>query len=128
MDLEQLGAQEAAAYFLAQYSKYSGDPAPPSLWHHYVAYRAYVRAKVSLIQARQGAPGAEGAAGRLALTALRHLRSSAVCLVIVGGLPGSGKSTLSGALADRLGVSLISSDRVRKELAGIPAEQSTAAP
>lgn len=29
MDLEQLGAPEAAAYFLAQYSEYSGDPAPP---------------------------------------------------------------------------------------------------
>jgi len=35
-------------------------PAPPALRHHYVAYRAFVRAKVSLIQARQGAPGADG--------------------------------------------------------------------
>jgi aminoglycoside phosphotransferase family enzyme/predicted kinase len=127
MDLEQLGAPEAAAYFLAQYSEYSGDPAPPSLWHHYVAYRAFVRAKVSLIQARQGAPGAQAASRRLTSTALRHLRSSTVCLVLVGGLPGSGKSTLSGALADRLGVALLSSDRLRKELAGIPPEQSAAA-
>ncbi|MEU8849542.1 AAA family ATPase [Streptomyces sp. NPDC048564] len=127
MDLEQLGAPEAAAYFLAQYSEHSGDPAPPSLWHHYVAYRAFVRAKVSLIQARQGAPGAEAAARRLVSTTLRHLRTSAVGLTLVGGLPGSGKSTLSGALADRLGVTLLSSDRLRKELAGIPAEQSAAA-
>jgi aminoglycoside phosphotransferase family enzyme/predicted kinase len=127
MDLEQLGALEAAAYFLAQYGEYSGDPAPPSLWHHYVAYRAFARAKVSLIQARQGAPAAEAASRRLASTALRHLRTSAVCLTLVGGLPGSGKSALSGALADRLGVTLLSSDRVRKELAGIPAEQSAAA-
>jgi predicted kinase len=127
MDLEQLGAPEAAAYFLAQYSEYSGDPAPPSLWHHYVAYRAFVRAKVSLIQARQGAPDAESACRRLVTTALRHLRTSAVGLTLVGGLPGSGKSTLSGALADRLGVTLLSSDRLRKELAGIPAEESAAA-
>jgi aminoglycoside phosphotransferase family enzyme/predicted kinase len=127
MDLEQLGAPEAAAFFLAQYSEYSGDPAPPSLWHHYVAYRAFVRAKVSLIQARQGAPGAQMAARRLVMTALRHLRTSAVGLTLVGGLPGSGKSTLSGALADRLGVTLLSSDRLRKELAGIPAEESAAA-
>ncbi|MEV7130034.1 AAA family ATPase [Streptomyces sp. NPDC093260] len=127
MDLEQLGAPEAAAYFLAQYGEYSGDPAPPSLWHHYIAYRAYVRAKVSLIQACQGAPGSEVAARRLASMALRHLRTSAVGLTLVGGLPGSGKSTLSGALADRLGVTLLSSDRLRKELAGIPAEQSAAA-
>uniref|UniRef100_UPI000FC9F3CA bifunctional aminoglycoside phosphotransferase/ATP-binding protein n=1 Tax=Actinacidiphila soli TaxID=2487275 RepID=UPI000FC9F3CA len=121
MDLEQLGAPEAARFFLAQYSEYSGDPAPPSLWHHYVAYRAFVRAKVSLIQARQGAPDAAAASQRLVVTALRHLRTSAVGLTLVGGLPGSGKSTLSGALADRLGVTLVSSDRLRKELAGIPA-------
>jgi aminoglycoside phosphotransferase family enzyme/predicted kinase len=126
MDLEQLGAPEAAAFFLAEYSEYSGDPAPPSLRHHYVAYRAFVRAKVSLIQARQGTPRAEAASRRLIMTALRHLRASAVGLTLVGGLPGSGKSTLSGALADRLGVTLLSSDRLRKELAGIPAEESAA--
>ncbi|MFE1441105.1 AAA family ATPase [Streptomyces sp. NPDC058739] len=127
MDLELLGAPQAAAYFLARYGEYSGDPAPPSLWHHYVAYRAFVRAKVSLIQARQGAPGAQTASRRLVSTALRHLRTSAVSLTLVGGVPGSGKSTLSGALADRLGVTLLSSDRLRKELAGIPVERSAAA-
>ncbi|WP_255945616.1 bifunctional aminoglycoside phosphotransferase/ATP-binding protein [Streptomyces odontomachi] len=127
MDLERLGAPEAAAFFLAAYSEYSGDPAPPSLRHHYVAYRAFVRAKVALIQARQGADDAQGAARRLITTALRHLRACTVGLTLVGGLPGSGKSTLSGALADRLGVTLLSSDRLRKELAGIPAEQSAAA-
>lgn len=127
MDLEQLGAPEAAAFFLSRYSEYSGDPAPPSLWHHYVAYRAFVRAKVSLIQAQQGASGAAAASHRLVTTALRHLRAAAVGVTLVGGLPGSGKSTLSGALADRLGVTLLSSDRLRKELAGIPAEQPAAA-
>ncbi|MGW2914237.1 bifunctional aminoglycoside phosphotransferase/ATP-binding protein [Streptomyces asoensis] len=127
MDLEQLGAPEAAAYFLARYGEYSADPAPASLWHHYVAYRAFVRAKVALIQAGQGASGARAAARRLASSALRHLRTSAVGLTLVGGPPGSGKSTLSGALADRLGVTLLSSDRMRKELAGIPAERSAAA-
>ncbi|WP_149549281.1 AAA family ATPase [Streptomyces marokkonensis] len=127
MDLEQLGVPESAASFLARYSEYSGDPAPPSLWHHYVAYRAFVRAKVSLIQSRQGAAGAQGASRRLVAAALRHLRTSAVGLTLVGGLPGSGKSTLAGALADRLGVTLLSSDRLRKELAGIPAEQPAAA-
>lgn len=74
---------------------------------------------MSLIQAGQGAPGARSASRRLLSTTLRHLRTSAVGLTLVGGLPGSGKSTLSGALADRLGVTLLSSDRLRKELAGI---------
>ncbi|GGN88293.1 hypothetical protein GCM10011579_081940 [Streptomyces albiflavescens] len=98
----------------------------PSLWHDYVAYRAFVRAKVSLIQARQGPPGAAATARRPASTALHHLRTPAVSLTLVGGLPGSGKSTVSGALADRLEVTLLSSDRLRKELAGIPARYSAA--
>ncbi|MER5206015.1 AAA family ATPase [Streptomyces sp. NPDC002825] len=128
MDLEQLDASDLAAFFLARYSEYSADPAPPTLRHHYVAYRAFVRAKVSLIQARQGAPDADLTARRLISSTLRHLRASAVGLTLVGGLPGSGKSTVSGALADRLGVTLLSSDRLRKELAGIPVDQSAAAP
>lgn len=123
MDLERLGAPDAAAFFLARYSEYAGDPAPPSLRHHYVAYRAFVRAKVSLFQAQQGIAAARSDAERLADIALRHLRASAVRLVLVGGLPASGKSTVAGALADRLGLTLLSSDRLRKELAGIPAEQ-----
>ncbi|MET9119174.1 AAA family ATPase [Streptomyces longwoodensis] len=127
MDLERLGAPEAAAFFLTRYGEYSGDPAPPSLWHHYVAYRAFVRAKVSLIQAEQGAPGAESAARRLLATALRHLRTAAVGLTLVGGMPGSGKSTLSGALADRLEATLLSSDRLRKEMAGLPPERPATA-
>lgn len=127
MDLEQLGAPEAASFFLNRYGEYSGDPAPRSLWHHYVAYRAFVRAKVSLVQAQQGASGGAAAYRRLVTAALRHLRTSAVGLTLVGGLPGSGKSTLAGALADRLGLTLLSSDRLRKELAGIPVEESAAA-
>ncbi|MGW2509765.1 bifunctional aminoglycoside phosphotransferase/ATP-binding protein [Streptomyces scopuliridis] len=127
MDLERLGAADAAAFFLARYSEYSGDPAPPSLRHHYVAYRAFVRAKVSLFQSRQGADSARAEAERLADLTVRHLRASAVRLVLVGGLPASGKSTLAGALADRLGLTLLSSDRLRKELAGVPPEQPSPA-
>jgi predicted kinase len=40
------------------------------------------------------------------------------CLVLVGGLPGTGKSTLARALAERAGFCVIRSDVVRKELAG----------
>ena len=39
------------------------------------------------------------------------------CLVLVGGLPGTGKSTLARALAERPASSVIRSDVVRKELA-----------
>ena len=40
-------------------------------------------------------------------------------LALVGGLPGTGKTTVGGALADRFGAVLLSSDRLRKELAGL---------
>jgi hypothetical protein len=54
MDLERLGAPELAAKFLGWYVEYAGDPAPPSLLHHYLAYRAFVRAKVACLRAEQG--------------------------------------------------------------------------
>jgi AAA domain-containing protein len=50
---------------------------------------------------------------------LPYLEVAAVRLALVGGLPGTGKTTLGGALADRFGAVLISGDRVRKEIAGI---------
>lgn len=44
-------------------------------------------------------------------------------LIVVMGLPGSGKTTLASALADRLGLVHLSSDVVRKELTGTPLTQ-----
>jgi predicted kinase len=45
------------------------------------------------------------------------------CLVLVGGLPGTGKSTLANALGERAGFRVIRSDVVRKELAGARREE-----
>lgn len=128
MDLEQLGAADLAEQFSRWYSEYAGDAAPASLRQHYVAYRAIVRAKVSCLRARQGDAAAPGEAARLAAAAIRHLRAGAVTLVLVGGPPGTGKSVLAGAVADRLGFTVLTSDRIRKELAGVPPEQHVAEP
>ena len=128
MDLERLGAGELAERFTGWYAEYSGDCAPVSLRHHYTAYRAFVRAKVSCLRCRQGDPAAGGEARRLAALALRHLHAGAVTLVLIGGLPGTGKSALTGALAGQLGFTELTSDRIRKELAGIPAGQKAPAP
>lgn len=127
MDLERLGAPGLAEHFAAWYGEYAADPSPPSLRHHYVAYRAFVRAKVACLRWGQGETDAARTAGRYTEIALRHLKAGAVTLVLVGGLPGTGKTTLSEALGDRLGFTVISSDRIRKELAEISPDISAAA-
>ena len=99
MDLERLGAGELADRSTGWYLEYSGDCAPVSLRHHYTAYRAFVRAKVSCLRCSQGDPAAGGEARQLAALALRHLHAGAVTLVLIGGLPGTGKSALAGVLA-----------------------------
>jgi aminoglycoside phosphotransferase family enzyme/predicted kinase len=128
MDLERLDAAELARRFVHWYAEYSGDPAPASLRHHYVAYRAFVRAKVACLRPGQGDPPVGGEARWLADIALRHLRAGAVTLVLVGGLPGTGKSALAAAVADRLGCVVLNSDRIRKELAGLPPQRGAAVP
>jgi aminoglycoside phosphotransferase family enzyme/predicted kinase len=46
-------------------------------------------------------------------------------LIIVTGLPGTGKSTLSAALARELGASVLSTDRIRSERRGRPSFSRT---
>ncbi|MCE3553154.1 AAA family ATPase [Pseudonocardia sp. RS11V-5] len=128
MDLEHLGAITAAERFLTDYAEFAGDPAPATLAHHYVAYRAGVRAKVACLRWDQNRDdrAAEDARAHLSLAAA-HLRRGAPRLALVGGLPGTGKSTLAGALADRTGAVLLSSDRLRKERAGLDPRTSASA-
>ena len=116
MDLERLGHPEAAAQFVSDYEAQAADEFPRTLLHHYVAQRAYVRAKVACLRAEQGdEDGAREARGLHAL-ALRHLRLGRRAVVLVGGLPGSGKSTLATALAAETGWVLLRSDEVRGDL------------
>jgi aminoglycoside phosphotransferase family enzyme/predicted kinase len=119
MDLERLGRPDAADRFLDAYVEFSGDPAPMSLRHHYIAYRAGVRAKVACLRHAQGDRAAADDAALHADIALQHLREGEVRLVLIGGLPGTGKTTLAAGLADRIGAVVLSSDRIRKELAGL---------
>lgn len=117
MDLERLGAPELGDRFLDWYVEFSAESHPRSLAEHYTAYRAHVRSKVACLRYAQGQrPAAAEAMSDLKI-ALRHLERGRVRLIVVGGLPGTGKSTLAGRLADRLGFVLLSTDEVRRELA-----------
>lgn len=134
MDLERLGRADLAAEFLAAYREFSGDRWPDSLAHHHIAYRAQVRCKVAALAWEQAAEGSQRRtesardARQLLELAGRHLAEGRVRLVVIGGLPGTGKSTLAARVAAALGAVLIRSDEVRKQLAGLEPGVSAAAP
>src|SRR5262249_46850754 len=93
----------------------------------YISYRAAVRGSVDGMKlAEQEVPEperrrAQARARAHWLLSLGELNSPShrPCLLLVGGLPGPGKSTLARALAECAGFELIRSDIVRKELVGI---------
>ncbi len=127
MDLERLGHPGLGIRFLGFYREVSGEQHPESLAHHYLAYRAHVRAKVACLRHDQGDASAAEEARGLHRLALQHLERGRVALVLVGGLPGTGKSTVARALADQLDAALLRSDEVRKELAGLEVTTAAAA-
>lgn len=119
MDLERVGAADLGARFLAWYREFAAETYPETLAQHYIAYRAHVRSKVACMRASQGDVAASEQAGQLLQMTYDHLTRGRVVLALVGGLPGTGKSTLAGGLADRLGWTVLRSDEVRKDLAGL---------
>ena len=115
MDLERLGRPDLAGRLLNSYATDVGDEWPESLAHHWIAYRAVVRAKVAAIRwSESEAAGDAQEAGRLLALALAHLQQGEVVLVVLGGLPGAGKSTLARQLTGPIGATLLSSDSLRK--------------
>jgi uncharacterized protein len=126
MDLEYHGRRDLARVFREAYFHASGDDEGRALPPFYKAYRAAVRGKVEgMEQAEKEVPEDERARALAKarahwLLALGELEEPGrrPCLVLVGGLPGAGKSTLARGLAARAGFTVIRSDVVRKEIAG----------
>ena len=116
MDLEFLGRQDLGEFFLERYRQLAGDDAPAALMDFYIAYRAVVRAKVDCVRFGQGRQEALADARRHLDIALDHLRVGSVRVVLIGGGPGTGKTTLARALAEQIQAQVISTDDVRKQL------------
>jgi predicted kinase len=130
MDLDHHGRADLGAAFVDAYVRASGDADLPALLDFYKCYRAYVRGKVLGLRLRQG-PLTPEAAGEVAGEAGAYFELARACadraarpgpplLAAVLGPPASGKTTVARALAGRLGLVHLSSDVVRKELAGLP--------
>ncbi len=128
MDLIHLGFDAIAQRVLDRYAELTAETHPRSLAQHYIAYRAHVRAKVCCLQYAQGDADKGDLARSMHRLAAERLAGSAPRLVIVGGGPGTGKSTLARGLSDAAGLAYVGSDIVRKELAGLsPLERAGAA-
>ena len=128
MDLERLGRPDLTRHFLDAYREFSAETHPRSLEHHYIAYRALVRAKVACLLAAGGRPSAGDDASALMELCARHLYQGRVHLVTVGGTPGTGKTTLADQIGRCLGWTVLRSDELRKEQAGLATLDRAAAP
>jgi aminoglycoside phosphotransferase family enzyme/predicted kinase len=109
---------QLAADFFEWYQEFSNEHHPPSLAHHYVAYRAHVRAKVAAIRHFQGDLTAATEIGQYHDLCLRHLEQGRIRLILVGGSPGTGKTTMARWLSDPFQAMVLTTDELRKDLAG----------
>ncbi len=134
MELEMMGRADLARAFVAAYAQASGDESLRELLPFYACYRAYVRGKVTAFQLDEPEiPEAQRKAACQQAQALFVLAThyagelNPPTLLLVGGVMGTGKSTLAAALQRELGWALCSSDTTRKRLAGLQFNQPQAA-
>jgi uncharacterized protein len=126
IDLEERGFPDLAQTFVRAYGEYAGDTELPGVLDFYQCYRAFVRAKVACfrlddptVPAGEKRQAARAAARYLELAASYATRLCLPWLLLCCGLMGSGKSMLAGALAQRAGLQVLSSDVIRKQSAGM---------
>ncbi len=112
MDLESRDGAGFVGDVLEGYAE--GGPAvpPTALLAYFAAYRALVRAKVSLLP---DAADGDRSAPLIALARASAWRARGPVLLLVTGPPASGKSTLADALGRAAGIPVLSSDAVRAE-------------
>ena len=131
MDLDFRGRREPATRVLSGYLDEAARRFPAELWAGLAALplmlsvRAAVRAHVSAHS------GDAGLGRRYLEAAMAHLAPAPPVLVAVGGLSGSGKSTVARGIAPSLGAApgavILRSDEIRKRQVGLgPTEKAPA--
>lgn len=133
MDLRFRGHQDLAMIYLDKVLAESRDEGMKEVLPTLIRYRAMVRAKVSAIMAREKefSPEDRAEATEIAGQYLRFAAASAIeedgpWWLVFCGLPASGKSRIAQLLVQtsRAAWSILSTDRIRKELAGVPSTET----
>jgi predicted kinase len=126
MDLDFHKRRDLATAFTRRMAGALDDPGLLALVDFYKCYRAYVRGKVSSIKSLESeVPPTERETARekaekfyqLALS--YAIAGSKPMVLAVTGRVGTGKSSLAKMIGQALGAEVFSSDRTRKELAGV---------
>jgi predicted kinase len=126
MELTARSRAVLAELFLAAFAVESDDHDLYGVVDFYAGYRAWVRGKVAAFLAADPSTPREKAVRKAGearsqfdlARSYAEARTGASPVVAVGGLIGSGKSTVAEALGRAAGIPVVSSDRVRKALAG----------
>lgn len=131
MDLQEHQQPVLAQRLINTYLIHTGDYAGLALLPFYVAYRAVVRAKITLFGLFQpDLKAAEKAAifakyRKFMAIAEYYTHPTKPALIITHGLARSGKSTLVRLVVEQLGAIQIDSDIERKRLFGLPLTAKT---
>lgn len=131
MDLSAHGHVELSEHLVAEYAKASGDFDLYEVLDFYEGYRAFVRGKIASFVADDPSVSvvhrsrAVASARRCFMLALASGRRSLLgpCVVAVGGVIASGKSTIGGRLSQEMSAPVVDADRTRKQMLGVRATQ-----
>src|SRR6056297_1233177 len=127
MDLDFQDRRNESRYFIEKMAQKLDDPDLKRIIDFYKCYRGYVKGKVKSLQSA-GDENSQEKQKKLQQTALDYfhlslryalLGSRPVALIFMGRI-GTGKSTLAKHLSKILKIDHFSSDRIRKNLAGLP--------
>ncbi|MGB7791467.1 MAG: AAA family ATPase [Terrimicrobiaceae bacterium] len=121
MDFDFQGRRDLSHYLTSRIADSLNDPVMLKLMDFYKCYRAFVRGKVESIQTRGATmhPSRTHARRYFQLALSYAIAGSGPMVVIVMGRVASGKSALAEALGRELGWRVFSSDKTRKDLAGV---------
>lgn len=121
MDLDFYNRRDLSKKLIEYYINFSGDRGLDNILGFYEMYRAYVRGKVNCFKLEdQTISEFEKNEAMKAANRYFELSSSYIPkLILICGYIGTGKSSFARKFSEKTGIEIISSDVVRKEIAGI---------